>query len=811
MCALCTPVNALILRSPNAQHGEAQWTDTATREVNGAEVMEKPKEKGRIEPYHHPAAGWGALKYVAINLIKEKVSGGNYRALFKQNQPDGFDCPGCAWPDRQHASTFEFCENGVKAVAAEATTKRVTPAFFAEHTVEELMQQTDYELEQHGRLTDPMVYDSLTDKYKPIAWDDAYRLIATHLNQLDNPDQAAFYTSGRASNEAAFLYQLFVRMYGTNNFPDCSNMCHEATSRGLPTTVGIGKGTVTLDDFEHADTLLIFGQNPATNHPRMLGELRECAKRGATIVSINPLRERGLERFSSPQHPLEMLTMSSTKIASTFIQPRLGGDFALIKGVAKRVVELDDEAIERGEERILDVEFIKEHTLGLEAFAADLRAESWPALEEESGVSREEIENLARIYVNGKRVIVTWGMGITQHKHSVPTVHMLSNLMLMRGNIGREGAGLCPVRGHSNVQGNRTVGIEEKPSQAFLDRLGNVFGFEPPREHGLDVVETIEHMLEGHVKVFLGLGGNFAMATPDTPRTFDALRSCNLTMHITTKLNRSHLVHGRDALILPTLGRTEIDIQGGVSQGITVEDSMSMVHISYGMSIPASKNLMSETAIVANIAHATLGDDKVDWLERARNYALIRDDIEQVLDGFENYNERIKHPGGFHLRVASRERDWQTATGKANFMVHKIETDTPIRRAKALHGERVMTLMTTRSHDQYNTTIYALDDRYRGVFGQRRVVFVNPADLDMLGFKAGERVDMTTVWDDGIDRRADSFLLVEYDIPRGCIGAYYPETNPLVPLSSVGDVCNTPTSKSIPVLLHRCASSAAAA
>jgi molybdopterin-dependent oxidoreductase alpha subunit len=771
--------------------------------------MKKPEP--RIEPYTHPAAGWGALKQVAINLVKEKVAGGNYRTLFKQNQPDGFDCPGCAWPDREHGSTFEFCENGVKAVAAEATSKRVTPAFFEEHTVSSLMAQTDYELEQHGRLTDPLVYDAKRDRYVPIEWDDAFELIASHLKKLDDPDRAAFYTSGRASNEAAFLYQLFVRMYGTNNFPDCSNMCHEATSRGLPHTVGIGKGTVTLDDFEHADTLLLFGQNPATNHPRMLGELRDCAKRGATIVSINPLKERGLERFASPQHTLDMLSPKGVKISSVFIRPKVGGDFALIKGVAKRVIELDDEACANGGERVLDVDFIAQHTVGFDAFADDLRAESWDAIIAESGVEMDDLLKLADIYAKGRAVISTWGMGLTQHKNSVPTIQLLSNLMMMRGNIGRRGAGLCPVRGHSNVQGDRTVGIEEKPTQEFLDRLGAAYDFEPPREHGYDVVETIHAMLEGKVKVFIGLGGNFSIATPDTPRTWEAMRSCDLTVHITTKLNRSHLVHGKDALILPTLGRTEIDIQGGVSQGVTVEDSMSMVHVSYGMNIPASKNLMSEPAIVAHIANATLGSAKVDWLGYAKDYARVRDAIASVLDDFEHYNERIANPGGFHLRIASRERDWQTPTGKANFVVHQIEEDTPIRRAKKLHGERVMTLMTTRSHDQYNTTIYALDDRYRGVFGQRRVVFVNPMDLDMLGFKAGDWVDMTTVWDDGIERRADSFLLVEYDIPRGCIGSYYPETNPLVPLSSVGDVCNTPTSKSVPVLLHRSAPPAASA
>ncbi|RFU48530.1 FdhF/YdeP family oxidoreductase [Paraburkholderia sp. DHOC27] len=761
--------------------------------------MKKPE--ARIEPYTHPAAGWGALKYVALNLLKEKVAGGNYRTLLAQNQPNGFDCPGCAWPDREHASTFEFCENGVKAVAAEATSKRVTPAFFAQHTIAELMTQSDFELEQHGRLTDPLVYDAAQDRYVPIDWDTAFQLIARHLHALDDPDRAAFYTSGRASNEAAFLYQLFVRMYGTNNFPDCSNMCHEATSRGLPGTVGVGKGTVTLDDFEHADTLLLFGQNPATNHPRMLGELRECAKRGATIVSINPLKERGLERFASPQHPVEMLTMGSTKISSVFIRPKVGGDFALIKGVAKRVIELDDAALANGDERVLDLDFIAEHTVGFDTFADDLRAENWETVVAESGVSIDEVFKLADIYVKGRAVICTWGMGLTQHKNSVPTVQLLSNLMMMRGNIGRRGAGLCPVRGHSNVQGDRTVGIEERPTAAFLDRLGAAYDFAPPREHGLDVVNTIQAMLDGKVKVFIGLGGNFSIATPDTPRTWEAMRACDLTVHITTKLNRSHLVHGRDALILPTLGRTEIDLQNGVAQGVTVEDSMSMVHISYGMNRPASENLLSEIAIVARMAEATLGSAKVDWRAHMNDYALIRDGIEKVLDGFENYNERLKHPGGFHLGVASRDRIWKTPSGKAQFLVNPIAVDTPIHRARQLHGERLMTLMTTRSHDQYNTTIYGLDDRYRGVYGQRRVLFAHKDDIAMLGFEAGQRVDITSVWDDGIQRRADSFLLVEYDIPRGCLGAYYPETNPLVPLSSVADGAGTPTSKSIPVLL----------
>ena len=764
----------------------------------------------KIEPYTHAAAGWGALKQVAVHLIKEKVPGTHYRMLLQQNQPDGFDCPGCAWPDRDHTSSFEFCENGVKAVAAESTSKRATPDLFAAHTVAELMEQSDYALEQHGRLTDPLVYDKATDRYRKIAWSEAFGIIARHLHALGHPDQASFYTSGRTSNEAAFLFQLFVRAYGTNNFPDCSNMCHEATSRGLPGTVGVGKGTVTLDDFEHADTLLLFGQNPATNHPRMMGELRDCAKRGATIVAINPLRERGLERFASPQHPLDMLGLANDRISSVFIRPRLGGDYALIKGVAKHVLELDLAAQRGGEARVLDVDFIARHTTGFDAFAADLQAEDWDEIVAESGVPRTEIEALARIYAKGERVIATWGMGLTQHKNAVANVQILSNLMMMRGQIGKRGAGLCPVRGHSNVQGDRTVGIEEKPTQAFLDRLQKVFGFEPPRHHGLDVVDTINAMLRGEVRVFVGLGGNFAMATPDTPRTWEALRACRLTVQISTKLNRSHLVHGEEALILPTLGRTEIDLQDGVPQGVTVEDSMSMVHLSHGMNRPASTNLLSEVAIVAGMAEATLGKRPVDWAWYVRDYARIRDAIAQVIDGFQDYNKRVAKPGGFHLGVASRERVWQTASGKAQFIVSAIERDTPITRARQRHGERLMVLTTIRSHDQYNTTIYAMNDRYRGVYGQRDILLINPADLQKLGLRAGERVDVSTAWGDGIERCIRGFMLVEYDIPPGCLGAYYPETNPLVPLDSAADRCGTPAYKSIPVLLERTETKAAA-
>ena len=770
-------------------------------------MSKQDKPIGKIAPYTHAAAGWDALRYVAQGMLRERVPPAGIGALLAQNQPDGFDCPGCAWPDRAHASTFEFCENGAKAVAAEATSRRVTADFFAGHTVTELLRQSDHELEHHGRLTQPMVYDAASDRYVPVSWDDAFALVARELHALDDPDQAAFYTSGRASNEAAFLYQLFARAYGTNNFPDCSNMCHEATSRGLPPVVGAGKGTVTLDDFEHADAILIFGQNPATNHPRMLGELRACAKRGATIVSINPLRERGLERFTDPQAMGEMLTGGSTNIASLFIQPRLGGDLALVKGVAKRLLEMDDAAALKGTHRLLDLDFIASHTVFFDAFAADLRSEAWDMLVAEAGVPQAQIAQLADIYARSERVIATWGMGITQHKHAVATIQMLSNLMLMRGNIGRPGAGLCPVRGHSNVQGDRTVGIEEQPTAAFLDRLRQVYGFEPPHHHGHDVVATIAAMEQGTVKVFIGLGGNFAVATPDTPRTFAALRSCALTVQIITKLNRSALVHGRAALILPTLGRTEIDLRQGLAQGVTVEDSMSMVHVSYGRNTPASPELLSEVAIVSRMAEATLGAGEgqgrhgLRWPAWRDDYALIRDEIEKVFDDFHDYNQRIAVPGGFHLTVAPRHRTWHTASGKAQFAVHAVPRDTPISRAREQHGERLLVMMTTRSHDQYNTTIYALDDRYRGVFGMRRVIFIHPDDIAMLGMRAGDWVDVKSVWDDGAERRADGFMLVAYDIPRGCVAAYYPETNALVPLDSVADGAGTPTSKSIPVLL----------
>lgn len=762
------------------------------------------QSKAAIKPYHHPAAGWGALKQVAAQLALQKIPVKGVITLLSQNQPDGFDCPGCAWPDKEHTSTFEFCENGVKAVAAEATSKRVPPKFFSKHTVTELMEWSDFDLENEGRLTNPMRYNPATDKYEEISWDGAFELMAEHLNALDDPNEAIFYTSGRASNEAAFLYQLFVREFGTNNFPDCSNLCHESTSMALPPTVGIGKGSVTLHDFEHADTFLLFGQNPATNHPRMLGELREAAKRGARIVAINPLKERGLERFADPQSPFDMLSFKGSKISDVYIQPKLGGDLALLKGMIKFVIQWDDEAIRNGSERVVDVEFIKQHTNGFEAIAEDARRESWEVILEESGLPLERIETIARIYATGDRVIATWGMGLTQHKHSVQTIQMLVNLMLLRGNIGKEGAGLCPVRGHSNVQGNRTVGIYEKMPLEFLESLERVFDIKVPKEEGYDAVAAIQAMIDGKARFFFGLGGNFSIATPDTDRTWEGLRNCDLTAHVTTKLNRSHLVHGKEALILPCLGRTEIDKQETGAQGVTVEDSMSMVHISYGMNKPASPHLLSEPAIVARMAHAALKSSKTPWLEYIKDYSKIRDAIEQTMPHlFENYNERLKNPGGFRLPVPSTDRIWNTASGKAEFSLLEIPRNSPIHQAREQYGDQMFVLMTTRSHDQYNTTIYGMDDRYRGVFGQRRVVFMNPTDIARMGLKAGDWINLVSVWQDGITRRADNFLIVSYDIPLGCLGAYYPETNNLVPLESVADFSHTPTSKSIPVLIEK--------
>jgi len=743
----------------------------------------------RIKPYAKPAGGWDSLKRSWQALRDEGIVTRGAKALLRTNQNEGFDCPGCAWPDRNPNSTFEFCENGVKAVAAEATSRRVTREFFAAHSLSELAGHDDLWLEAQGRLTEPMRYDPGTDHYSPIAWDEAFALVANELNRLEYPDQALFYTSGRTSNEAAFLYQLFVREFGTNNLPDCSNMCHEASGVAMIEQIGSGKGSVLLEDFEQAEAIFIFGQNPGTNHPRMLGELRNASKRGCRIVVFNPLRERGLERFSNPQSPKDMLTGSSTPIASHYYQLKIGGDLAAVKGLIKAVLE-------NGE---LDREFIDRHTDGFERLLEDIQAESWESIVDQSGLSKIMIEQAADIYSTSKATIFCWGMGITQHQRSVATIQMLMNCLLLKGNIGKPGAGPCPVRGHSNVQGDRTMGIYEKPSAEFLDRLGAEFNFQPPREHGLDVVASIEAMLAGKAKVFFAMGGNFAAATPDTHRTVSALRSCDLTLHVSTKLNRSHLVHGKQALILPCLGRSEMDVQAGGNQAVSVEDSMSMVHLSSGMKAPASPDLLSEPAIVARIASMTLKKSKTPWLPLVEHYDRIRDRIAAVIPGFENFNHRVRVPGGFHLYHPARHREFPTGSGRAIFYPHPLDT------ARVKPDRGLFNLMTVRSHDQYNTTIYGLDDRYRGVHGYRRVCFICPADLAKLGWHAGMLVDITSVWHDG-ERSVQGFMLVEYDIPEGCLASYFPETNPLVPLHSVAERAGTPTSKSIPVRLSPSAS-----
>jgi molybdopterin-dependent oxidoreductase alpha subunit len=757
--------------------------------------------EAKIKVYKAPAGGWGALRSVARQLLQHRIAAKGARTLLSANQPDGFDCPGCAWPDREHTATFEFCENGVKAVAAEATADRATPDVVARHTVSEMLAWTDKALEDMGRLTEPLLYDAATDRYRATSWDEAFALIARHLRALPSPDEAVFYTSGRTSNEAAFLYQLFVRLYGTNNFPDCSNMCHEPSGVGLKESVGVGKGTVTLDDFQLTDTILIFGQNPGTNHPRMLGELRAAARRGARILSFNPLRERGLERFADPQSPLDMASLSGTPISSDYFQLKIGGDIAAIKGICKRLFELDDAAREAGQARILDTAFIAAHTSGFEAFEADVRADGWALLEAESGLTQAQLHGAAEVLARADRAIACWGMGITQHRHGVAAVQMIANLLLMRGHIGTPGAGLCPVRGHSNVQGDRTMGIYEKPSSAFLDRLAEVFHFEPPRHDGFDTIGAIEAMRDGRASVFFGMGGNFAAATPDTQTTWQALRQCALTAHVATKFNRSHVVHGREALVLPCLGRTEVDMQASGPQSVSVEDSMSMVHLSAGINEPASPHLLSEPMIVARLAEATLPGGSIQWRWLVDDYDRIRDLIESVFDDFAGFNERVHHPGGFRLRNTASERVWQTATGKAHFMPHAVPRDTAIHRARQAWGDAVFTLTTLRAHDQYNTTVYGLDDRYRGVYGQRRVLFIHAQDRAQLGLPEGAFIDMESWADDGQARRASGFRLVDYAIPRGCVAAYYPESNALVPLASHAIGARTPTSKSIPVRL----------
>lgn len=753
-------------------------------------------EAATFAPYDAPAGGWGALKATAATLREQSVVLKGSKALLSMNQPDGFDCPGCAWPDPEHASSFEFCENGAKAVSAELTSKRVTRAFFETHSVTSLEARSDFWLEEQGRLTEPMIYDADTDHYVPVNWDDAFALIGKELNALASPNEAEFYTSGRTSNEAAFLYQLFVRRFGTNNFPDCSNMCHEATSVGLAESLGLGKGAVRLEDFDHADAIFIIGQNPGTNSPRMMRELHNASRRGAAIVVMNPLRERALERFADPQDKREMMTMSSTRIASEYAQVGIGGDVAALKGIMKLVLEAHEASLRAGKGPVLDLDFIKGHTLGLELLIADLDATSWDDILRVSGLEMAQIGRIADIYVKAKNTIICYGMGVTQHRLGSASVQQIANLLLMKGNMGRLGAGICPVRGHSNVQGDRTVGIDEKPKQAFLDQLEAVFKFKPPQEHGHSVVEALEAMIAGTAKVFIGLGGNFVAAVPDKYLVEAAMRKLKLTVNITTKLNRAHLVHGEKSLLLPCLARSDIDMQATGRQAVTVEDSMSSVHASAGLVEPPSPMLKSEIAIVCGMARATLDDPSIDWDGFEADYRLIRDKIAAVYPAlFYDFNTRIMQKGGFYLPNGPRQRIWNTNTGKANFMVFPgIDENPPV------PDEGMLRLATLRSHDQYNTTIYSLDDRYRGVFGGRMVVFMNEEDMKARGIEPDSLVELQSLADDKNTRIVTGFKARAYNIPRGSIAAYYPETNNLLPLAYHDAKSKTPSAKSIPVV-----------
>jgi molybdopterin-dependent oxidoreductase alpha subunit len=735
------------------------------------------------------AGGLGSLWATLTHVHRDSglVRGG--KALLAMNQDAGFDCPGCAWPEPapDDRSRFEFCENGAKALAEEATSARATPELFARRSIAELRALSDFELGQLGRLTHPLLLDD-TGHYRAISWDRAIALTAESLRSA-GPTASAFYTSGRTSNEAAFLYQLVGRMFGTNNFPDCSNMCHESSGVALSEVIGIGKGTVSLADFALADLILVIGQNPGTNHPRMLSTLREAAKRGATIVSINPLREVGLSRFSHPQHPLDLLA-GGVALASDFIQVRIGGDQAFFLGVGKAVVELGDAA--------LDAAFLADKTTGFAAWRDHARAVTWDAITAAAGVDEPTIRRIAARYASSRAVIACWAMGLTQHKHAVATIQEVVNVMLLRGNLGRAGAGLCPVRGHSNVQGDRTMGIDHLPSPAFLDALGDAFGFAPPRTHGLDTVATIQAIERGVVRAVVLLGGNFVSATPDTDRTARALERCSLTVSISTKLNRTHLHPGRRALILPCLGRSEIDAQASGEQFVTVEDSMSLVHRSRGVLPPASGELRSEPSIVAALGAALVGG-AVDWRGLAGDYDRIRDHIERVVPGFASFNARVREAGGFQLPSSARDGTFSAVGGRVRFTVSALPD-------LALPPGRLR-MMTLRSHDQYNTTIYGLDDRYRGIRGERRVVFVHPADLVERGLVERQVVDLISEWHDG-DRVAEAFIVVPYDLPRGDCATYFPEANALVPLDSVADKSNTPTSKSVVIRIRPRASAA---
>jgi molybdopterin-dependent oxidoreductase alpha subunit len=744
--------------------------------------------------------GWAAgIPGVATSLVRgveQMGTGRTIRTLRLLNQREGFDCPGCAWPEPQqadggHRHVAEFCENGAKAVAEEATKRRVGREFFAKHTIEELRGKTDYWLGQQGRVTEPFVLRDGATHYEPISWDGAFDLIAGEMKALEDPNEAIFYTSGRTSNEAAFAYQLMVRSFGTNNLPDCSNMCHESSGAALSETTGVGKGSVSLADIHQADLIVVVGQNPGTNHPRMLSALERAKENGAKIIAVNPLPEAGLMRFKNPQKVRGVLG-EGTALADEFAQIRLGGDLALFQALGHLLLEWEN----KSPGSVVDQAFIDASTDGFEDYAKQVRDLDWNAVGEATGLPRDQIERIAHMLVDSERTIYCWAMGLTQHKHAVPSIKEIANLALLRGMIGKPGAGLCPVRGHSNVQGDRTMGVWEKMPEEFMSALSDEFGIPIPREHGLDTVDSIRAMRDGKGKVFFAMGGNFASATPDTELTERALKSCELTVHVSTKLNRSHVVHGRTALILPTLGRTERDVQASGEQFVTVEDSMSVVHSSRGRLKPSSEHLISEVAIVSRLALALFGEGHaVPWAEFERDYDRIRDSISRVVPGCHDFNARVRLPDGFVLPNAPRDAREFTGTknGKANFTASDLEWP--------VVPQGRLLLQTMRSHDQYNTTIYGLSDRYRGIEDGRRVVFVNPDDIVELGVVDGQIVDLVSEWRGG-DRRAEKFRVVSYPTARGCAAAYFPEANALVALDAVADTSNTPVSKAIVIRLE---------
>jgi molybdopterin-dependent oxidoreductase alpha subunit len=755
----------------------------------GRRARENEINEADVEVGHRSSAAAGPVA-VAVALKRAVEHMGvvrSGRTLLKLNQTDGFDCQGCAWPDPSpdHRHTAEFCENGVKAVADEATRDLIGREFFAEHSVADLAEHTDYWLNQQGRVVEPMVLRAGGTHYEPIDWDDAYALMARHLQAME-PDQAIFYTSGKVSNEAAYLYQLFVRAYGTNNLPDCSNMCHESTSVALAESIGIGKGSVSLDDVHKAELIVILGQNPGTNHPRMLSALEIAKQNGAKIIAVNPLKETGLVRFKNPQTPRGMIG-PGTGLADLYLQVRTNGDLALMQAIGSLLLEWGS----------IDRDFIEQYTSGFEEYAAALRELDWDQVLESTGLPREQIEEAARMFQASSKTVSCWAMGITQHHNAVATVKEIVNVAFLQGNIGKPGAGLCPVRGHSNVQGDRTMGIWERVPAPFLDKLQEEFGFDPPREHGLDSVASIKALKEGDAKFFMGLGGNFVSAAPDTSVTEDALRSADLTVQVSTKLNRSHVVHGREALILPAMGRSERDLTGGRLQKVTVEDSMSAVHTSHGPLKPASPHLRSEVDIVCSLALATLGESSpVPWARFRSDYSEIRHSISRVVPGCAAYDEKSSQPGGFVLPHPPRDtRTFPNDAGKAMFQVSPLEV------LQIPEGKLV--LQTIRSHDQFNTTIYGLSDRYRGIEGGRRVIFLHRDDITSLGFEEGDLVDIISEWKDGSVRQVPTFRIVAYDQPRGCAAAYYPEANPLVALEHTAEGSNQPAYKSVIVHLKK--------